>query len=276
METLLNIYISFTDISFDPIALRIGPLSITWYALSYIAGLLFAWRYAIFISRKFYSISTEVIDSFFNNTIIGVIIGGRLGYVFLYNFSYYSENFLEIFYIWKGGMSFHGGLLGVIIAQIITSKKFKVHFFIITDITSITVPFGFMLGRIANFINGELYGRVTDHPLGIIFPNGGPLPRHPSQLYEALFEGFILLLVLNILFYFSNLKLKPGIITGIFIFLYGFFRFLIEFAREPDPQIGFLIFNLTLGQLLCFLMIVIGIVTIYISYYNYQFRSNNA
>ena len=153
METLLNIYISFTDISFDPIALRIGPLSITWYALSYIAGLLFAWRYAIFISRKFYSISTEVIDSFFNNAIIGVIIGGRLGYVFLYNHTYYSENFLEIFYIWKGGMSFHGGLLGVIIAQIITSKKFKVHFFIITDITSITVPFGFMLGRIANFIN---------------------------------------------------------------------------------------------------------------------------
>ena len=173
-------------------------------------------------------------------------------------------------------MSFHGGLLGVIIAQIITSNKFKVHFFIITDITSITVPFGFMLGRIANFINGELYGRVTNHPLGIIFPNGGALPRHPSQLYEALFEGFILLLVLNILFYFSNLKLKPGIITGIFIFLYGFFRFLIEFAREPDPQIGLLIFNLTLGQFLCFLMIVIGIVTIYISYFNYQFRSNNA
>ena len=217
-----------------------------------------------------------MIDSFFNNAIIGVIIGGRLGYVFLYNYSYYSENFLEIFYIWKGGMSFHGGLLGAIIAQIITSKKFKVHFFIITDITSITVPFGFMLGRIANFINGELYGRVTDHPLGIIFPNGGSLPRHPSQLYEALFEGFILLLVLNILFYFSNLKLKPGIITGIFIFLYGFFRFLIEFAREPDPQIGLLIFNLTLGQFLCFLMIVIGIVTIYISYFNYQFRSNNA
>jgi len=217
-----------------------------------------------------------VIDSFLNNAIFGVIIGGRLGYVFLYNYSYYSEHFLEIFYIWKGGMSFHGGLLGVIIAQIITSKKFKVHFFIITDITSITVPFGFMLGRIANFINGELYGRVTDHPLGIIFPNGGSLPRHPSQLYEALFEGFILLLVLNILFYFSHLKLKPGIITGIFIFLYGFFRFLIEFAREPDPQIGLLIFNLTLGQFLCFLMIVIGIVTIYISYFNYQFRSKNA
>ena len=196
MENLLEIYTFFTDISFDPIALRVGPLSITWYALSYIAGLLFSWKYSIYISRKFYSISTEVIDSFFNNAIIGVIIGGRLGYVLLYNFSYYSENFLEVFYIWKGGMSFHGGLLGVIIAQIITSKKFKVHFFIITDISSITVPFGFMLGRIANFINGELYGRITEHPLGIIFPTGGPLPRHPSQLYEALFEGLVLFLIL--------------------------------------------------------------------------------
>ena len=147
-----------------------------------------------------------------------------------------------------------------------THQRFKVNFFIITDISSLVVPFGFFLGRIANFINGELYGRVTNNPIGIIFPNGGPFPRHPSQLYEALFEGLILFLILNILFHFTKIKNQIGLITGIFIFLYGFFRFFIEFYREPDPQLGFLYLNLTLGQMLCFIMLIIGIVIIVNSY----------
>ena len=150
------------------------------------------------------------------------------------------------------------GLIGVVVAQFFTSKRFKVNFFIITDISSLVVPFGFFLGRIANFINGELYGRVTDNPIGIIFPNGGPFPRHPSQLYEALFEGLILFIILNILFHFTKIKNQIGLITGIFIFLYGFFRFFIEFFREPDLQIGYLLFNLTLGQILCIIFFSIG------------------
>ena len=262
MNFIIDIYLQLTNFNFDPVAVNFGPIKITWYALSYIVGLLFAWRYALYISKVNYLLKEEVIDYFFNNAILGVIIGGRLGYVIFYNFNYYSENLLEILYIWQGGMSFHGGLIGVVVAQFFTSKRFKVNFFIITDISSLVVPFGFFLGRIANFINGELYGRVTDNPLGIIFPNGGPFPRHPSQLYEALFEGLILFIVLNILFYFTKIKNQIGLITGIFIFLYGFFRFFIEFYREPDPQLGFLYLNLTLGQMLCFIMLIIGIVII--------------
>ena len=258
MELIIDIYLHLTNFNFDPIAVRIGPIKITWYALSYVVGLLFAWRYALYISKVNYSIKNEVIDYFFNNAILGVIIGGRLGYVLFYNYNYYSENPLEILYIWQGGMSFHGGLIGVIIAQFFTSQKFKINFFIITDISSLVVPFGFFLGRIANFINGELYGRITESSLGIIFPNGGPLRRHPSQLYEALFEGLVLFLVLNILFHFTNIKNKTGLITGFFIFLYGFFRFIIEFFREPDPQLGFFFLGITLGQILCLIMIIIG------------------
>ena len=262
MNFIIDIYLQLTNFNFDPVAVNFGPIKITWYALSYIVGLLFAWRYALYISKVNYLLKEEVMDYFFNNAILGVIIGGRLGYVIFYNFNYYSENLLEILYIWQGGMSFHGGLIGVVVAQFFTSKRFEVNFFIITDISSLVVPFGFFLGRIANFINGELYGRVTDNPIGIIFPNGGPFPRHPSQLYEALFEGLILFIILNILFHFTKIKNQIGLITGIFIFLYGFFRFFIEFYREPDPQLGFLYLNLTLGQMLCFIMLMIGIVII--------------
>ena len=265
MDSIFSIYNFIANISFDPVAISLGPITITWYALSYITGLLFFWRYALYLSKNKYSINREVIDSFFNNAILGVIIGGRLGYVTLYNFDYYSENLIEILYVWQGGMSFHGGLVGVIIAQIITSIKYRIKFLIITDISSLTAPFGFMLGRIANFINGELYGKVTDHPIGIVFINGGESPRHPSQLYEAFFEGFMLFLILNLLFYFTQIRTKAGFITGIFIFLYGLFRFFIEFFREPDPQLGMVLLNLTLGQVLCFIMIIIGLLTILFS-----------
>jgi len=263
-----SIYNLIATINFDPVAINLGPIKVTWYALSYITGLLFSWRYALYLGKSKYSVNSEVIDSFFNNAILGVIIGGRLGYVVLYNFDYYSENLIEVLYIWQGGMSFHGGLVGVIIAQILTSIKYKIKFFIITDISSLTVPFGFMLGRIANFINGELYGRITEHPIGIVFPKGGEIPRHPSQLYEAFFEGLILFLFLNLLFYFTKIKAKAGCITGIFIFLYGLFRFLIEFFREPDPQLGMIFLDLTLGQVLCSIMIITGLLTLLISSMN--------
>ena len=263
-----SIYNFIATTNFDPVAINLGPITITWYALSYITGLLFSWRYALYLAKSKYSINSEIIDSFFNNAILGVIIGGRLGYVALYNFDYYSENLIEILYVWQGGMSFHGGLVGVIIAQILTSIKYKIKFLIITDISSLTVPFGFMLGRIANFINGELYGRITEHPIGVVFPNGGEIPRHPSQLYEAFFEGLILFLFLNLLFYFTKIRTKAGSITGIFIFLYGLFRFLIEFFREPDPQLGIIFLDLTLGQVLCSIMIITGLIILLISSIN--------
>ena len=213
----------------------------------------------LYLTKKYFFITSDVIDSYFNNIILGVILGGRLGYVFLYNFEYYSIYPLEILYLWQGGMSFHGGLVGVIVAQIITSIKYKIKFLTLTDISSLSAPFGFMLGRIANFVNGELYGRVTQHPIGIVFPKGGNLPRHPSQLYEAFFEGFILFIILNTLFYFSKIKLKRGLLTGIFIFFYGAFRFSIEFFREPDTQLGLFFLSLTLGQILCSVMIIVGL-----------------
>ena len=170
MDFIIDIYLQLTNFNFDPVAVNFGPIKITWYALSYIVGLLFAWRYALYISKVNYLLKEEVIDYFFNNAILGVIIGGRVGYVIFYNFDYYSENLLEILFIWQGGMSFHGGLIGVVVAQFFTSKRFKVNFFIITDISSLVVPFGFFLGRIANFINGELYGRKTSVPWGVKFP----------------------------------------------------------------------------------------------------------
>ena len=265
MDIIFIIYNNISNINFNPVAINVGPISITWYALSYILGLIFSWRYALLLSKRKYSIPSEVIDYFFNNAILGVIIGGRLGYVLLYNFDYYSNHPIEILFLWQGGMSFHGGLIGVIIAQIVTSKKFKVKFLVLTDISSLTVPLGFMLGRIANFINGELYGRITQHPIGIIFPNGGNFPRHPSQLYEAFFEGFILFLILNLLFYFSKIKSLTGMLTGVFILLYGVFRFLIEFFREPDAQLGLFFLSLTLGQILCSVMIIVGLLTIIFS-----------
>ena len=274
MNFIIDIYFQLTNFNFDPVAVNFGPIKITWYALSYIVGLLFAWRYALYISKVNYLLKEEVIDYFFNNAILGVIIGGRLGYVIFYNFNYYSENLLEILYIWQGGMSFHGGLIGVVVAQFFTSKRFKVNFFIITDISSLVVPFGFFLGRIANFINGELYGRVTDDPIGIIFPNGGPFPRHPSQLYEAFFEGIVLMLIFYYLVFFSKALKKPGIIFGSFLLGYGVIRFSIEFLREPDAffitnenPYGYVVeffpgIGMSMGQLLTVPMIIFGLLMI--------------
>ncbi len=260
MEYTYNFY-SLLGFSFNPIALQLGPISVTWYALAYILGLVFAWQYMIILAKsKFNVLTREVVESFFNYAILGVILGGRLGYVIFYNPIYYFNNPIEIFYIWNGGMSFHGGLVGVIIAQIIASKTYKIPLLAISDVTSLTAPIGIFLGRLANFINGELFGRTTEHPIGVIFPHGGNLPRHPSQLYEAIFEGLILFIILNILVQFSLIRKKFGLITGLFLIGYGMSRFIIEFFREPDSHIGLLLFSFSLGQWLCMPMIVFGII----------------
>ncbi len=246
-----------------PIAFSIGPLDIRWYSLSYIFGILISWvivRKFLINSKK--NISKENIDELLNYTVIGIIIGGRLGYVLFYNFEYYFFSPLEIFKIWKGGMSFHGGLLGIIISIFIFSKKRNINYLEITDMIALVSPIGIFFGRIANFINGELFGKVTNSKFGIIFPNGGELPRHPSQLYEAFFEGVLIFLILNLLFLFGKYKQFTGFFSGMFLFLYGLFRFFIEYFREPDSHIGYIFEIITLGQILCIPMIIIGIIII--------------
>ena len=259
--------------SINPVALNIGPLVITWYGLSYLFGFLLARYYLLFLSKKnFQKISKLTIDEFFGNSILGVILGGRLGYVLFYNPFFYFNNPQEIFFIWNGGMSFHGGLIGVSLAIIYTAKKQKISILVLSDITSLASPIGLFFGRIANFINAELYGRVTEHPLGIIFPRAGNLPRHPSQLYEAFFEGIILFLFLNLAIFVFKIQKFNGLLTGMFLFGYGVSRFLIEYVREPDDHLGLFFLDFTIGQILCFPMIIIGISIIYLIYKNARYN----
>ena len=256
----------------DPIAFTIGPLAVRWYSLSYIFGILIG---LIFINKFIISYKKNItkndIYDLLNYLILGIIIGGRLGYVFFYNLEFYIHNPVEVIKIWNGGMSFHGAFLGIITTIAWFSFKKNKSFFDLTDIICLVSPIGIFFGRIANFINGELYGKVTDNKFGIIFPRGGDLPRHPSQLYEAFFEGLILFIILNSLFFFTNLKSKSGVISSLFLILYGFFRFSIETLREPDAQIGLLWNYLSMGQLLSVPMIASGIVLlVYVKKLNEQ------
>ena len=251
----------------NPIAVDLGLLQIRWYSIAYVAGILFSWFFILKIVKiKRINIDNQIISELISNCIIGIIIGGRLGYVTFYNYDYFSDNLIEIFKVWNGGMSFHGGLIGVAIAVIYTSKASKIPMMQLADLVAIVSPVGIFFGRIANFINGELYGRITSHPFGIVFPNGGDIPRHPSQLYEAFFEGFLLFLILLLLLQFNKIVKFNGILTGCFISLYGFFRFFIEFFREPDNHIGLLYLDLSLGQLLCLPMLLIGLCFITFGY----------
>ena len=244
----------------NPIALDLGLLQIRWYAISYVTGILLSWFLILKIIKiKKINIDNQTVSELISNSIIGIILGGRLGYVIFYNYEYFSNNLLEIFKVWNGGMSFHGGLIGVIIAVIYTSQRTKTSLMLLADLVAIVSPVGIFFGRIANFVNGELYGRVTTHPFGIIFPSGGNIPRHPSQLYEAFFEGFLLFLILLLLLQFKKIIKSSGILTGCFISIYGFFRFFIEFFREPDSHIGLIYLNLSMGQFLCLPMMLTGI-----------------
>jgi phosphatidylglycerol:prolipoprotein diacylglycerol transferase len=250
--------IPFPD--FDPIAVSIGPVAIRWYALAYMAGFLLGWRYCLKLAQQIPNApAPQLYDDFLTWAIIGVILGGRLGYVIFYNGTEYLNHPLEALQIWHGGMSFHGGMLGVITASFLFTRKHKKGFFEFTDILACVTPIGLGLGRLANFVNGELFGRVTDVPWGVVFPRGGDLPRHPSQLYEASLEGIVLFLILFFIARQKNLATKHGLLSGVFLTFYGLFRFGVEFLREPDAQLGFLFAGATMGQLLCVPMIAYGL-----------------
>ncbi len=243
--------------NFDPVAIQIFSIEIRWYSLAYIFGILIGWILAkrIFISD---SKLKEKFDDFVTYLIIGIIVGGRLGYVLFYNPYYYSNNFIDILKIWEGGMSFHGGLIGIIIVSILFAKRNNQNPLKYLDIVSLVAPIGIFFGRIANFINSELYGIETNFLWGVKFIKIDDLYRHPTQLYEAIFEGIILFLILR---YFRKKGLikTPGLISGLFLIFYSVFRFLIEYLRVPDEQLGYLLFNLTMGQIISFVFLLIGI-----------------
>lgn len=240
--------IEFPNIS--PIAVEIGPIAIRWYSLGYIAGLAFVWWYVRRLTTKPQApMSAQHIDDFITWAMLAIIIGGRLGYVLFYRFDYYMENPGDIIRLWDGGMAFHGGLLGVILTVFWFVKKNKLDLMRVADVLTLVSPVGIGLVRLANFVNGELWGRATDVPWAMVFPaDRFGLPRHPSQLYEALAEGLLLFLVLQFLYHKTRLaKDAPGVIAGVFFAGYGLARFLVEFVREPDAEI---ILGLTRGQLL--------------------------
>jgi len=245
-------------VNINPVLIKLGPFQVGWYGLMYVFGFIAAYllvRYQM--EKKAFGISREEVDNLFVYLMLGLIIGGRLGYVLFYDLPIYLNNPLEIFAIWHGGMSFHGGLLGVLIVGIIFCWRHKRSFWKIADLFIVTAPIGLGLGRIGNLINGELYGRVTSVPWGMIFPKGGLLPRHPSQLYESALEGGVLFIILWLL---KDKKPPSGGLLAIFLFAYGIFRFFVEFFREPDQQLGFILGPLTMGQLLSALMIISGII----------------
>ena len=242
--------------NFDPVAIQIFSIELRWYSLAYITGILLGWILSkrIFISNPSLK---EKFDDFITYIILGIIVGGRLGYVIFYNLEYYSNNLTDVFKVWQGGMSFHGGLIGVIAVSIWFSKKNNQDSFSYLDVVSIVAPIGIFFGRIANFINSELYGIETDMPWAVKFIQIDNLYRHPSQLYEAFFEGLILFFIL---IYFRNkgfMKIS-GLISSLFLVFYSTFRFVIEFYRVPDEQLGYLFFNLTMGQIISFAFFLVG------------------
>tara|TARA_B100001093_G_C26555843_1_gene896493 strand:+ start:12 stop:788 length:777 start_codon:yes stop_codon:yes gene_type:complete len=253
--------------NFDPVAFSVFSLEFRWYSLAYVFGILIGWILAKKIFIKSYELR-EKFDDYITFLIIGIIVGGRLGYVIFYNFDYYSNNLFEIFKIWQGGMSFHGGLLGVIITTIWFAKRNDQDPYIYLDVVSYVAPVGIFFGRIANFINSELYGKETDLFWGVKFIKIDNLYRHPSQLYEAFFEGILLFIIL--MYLRSKISTKiPGLISAIFLIIYSIFRFIIEFLRVPDEQLGYILFDLSMGQIISFIFLIIGC---YLSYTKYEFK----
>ncbi len=257
----MNLLITLPNL--NPIALSIGPLAIRWYSLAYIFGILFTLFWIKKCNEKHKIMSQAAYDDWLMWAVLSILIGGRFGYVLFYNPFYFLTNPLEIFAFWHGGMSFHGGLLGSILGMFLFSKKYKINFLKLTDALAVTAPVGLFFGRIANFINLELYGRLTNGNYGVIFPNSDGLPRHPSQLYEAFLEGIVSFIILFCLYQFTNLKNRTGFLSGLFLVLYGSFRILIENFREPDAQIGFLFADITMGQFLSLPLIIFGLFIIF-------------
>jgi phosphatidylglycerol---prolipoprotein diacylglyceryl transferase len=252
----------------DPVLIQIGPFALRWYALAYIVGILLGWLYAraLIGSERLWGgkapMTVTDFDDFVLWVTLGIILGGRIGYVLFYNPAHFAQHPAEAFQLWKGGMSFHGGFLGCVAAVILFARRRGLSILSLGDVTCAVAPIGLFLGRLANFINGELWGRPTDVPWAIVFPGGGPIPRHPSQLYEAALEGLLLLVVLWLLIRAGALK-RPGMILGAFMLGYGLFRSFAEFFREPDPQLGFLWGGLTMGMLLSIPLMLAGIILIW-------------
>ena len=256
--------------NFDPVAFQIFSFEIRWYSLAYIIGILLGWV----LSKKIFIKNLEInkkFDDYISYLIIGIIVGGRLGYIVFYNFNYYLNNILDIFKIWEGGMSFHGGLIGVICASIVFAKKNKQDYFLYTDVVALAAPIGIFFGRLANFVNSELYGSPTEVPWAVTFVQVDNLSRHPSQLYEAVLEGIILFLIL-IYFRKKNYLEKPGLISALFLILYSIFRFIVEFFRVPDEQLGYLILSLSMGQIISLIFIIFGIILFYVKNENKQIK----
>ncbi len=254
----------WTSLGLSPVALSLGFLQIRWYSLAYIAGILLGWWYLLkLIARPGAPMARRHADDFVFWATIGVLLGGRLGYVLFYNFGTYAKHPIEVLKLWEGGMSFHGGALGVSIAIILFCRKYKLSILRFADYMAVVAPIGLFFGRIANFVNGELWGKVTDVPWAIVFPGeAGPLPRHPSELYEAGLEGLVLFAILSLLFWRSRTaRYRPGLLTGVFLTGYGAFRFFVEYFREPDQQFAGTFFATTLhmGQLLDLPMLAFGI-----------------
>jgi phosphatidylglycerol:prolipoprotein diacylglycerol transferase len=246
--------------AFDPVAIAIGPFVVRWYALAYIAGIVIAWQVARRLVLRAPAAGTqEQVDDFVTWATLGVILGGRLGYVLFYRPNIIWNAPWEIAYLWHGGMSFHGGAAGVILALAWFTHRSRIPFLLFSDRITSVVPVGLGLGRIANFINGELWGRTTDVPWGMVFPNAGPEPRHPSQLYQAAMEGLILLVILQWIIRTPSLRARPGFTSGAFLAGYGVARIIGEFFRQPDAQLGFLFAGATMGQLLSVPMVLVGV-----------------
>ena len=259
----------------NPIFMSVGPFEIRWYSLSYIFGILIGWWLAKKIIN--YRSSTLKIkfnikdfDDFVSYIIISIILGGRLGYILFYNFEYYFKNPIDIFKIWEGGMSFHGALIGIIISTYFFSRLKKLPTFFLLDIIACVAPIGLFFGRISNFINSELYGIVSKVPWAVIFPAIDNNPRHPSQLYEAFFEGFLLLIIMN--YFFIIKKIQMGICSSFFLILYGLFRIICEQFREPDQQIGYILNLFSMGSILSILMIISGVIIFYNIKKNEKFK----
>ena len=242
--------------NFDPVAINIFAFEIRWYSLSYIFGIIFGWIYCkkkLIILDKYKSL----FDDYIFYIILGIIVGGRLGYVLIYNFNYYLKNPLEIVMIWQGGMSFHGAVVGIIVSTYLFSLKNKVNVFYFLDLVALSAPIGIFFGRITNFLNSELYGRETDIFWSVKFVLIDNLDRHPSQIYEAISEGLLLFILLN--YFISRTDKKEGYVSSLFLIFYSIFRFLVEFTREPDQHIGLLMFNLSMGQIISIVVFFLGI-----------------
>jgi len=251
----------------DPVLLDFGFIAIRWYSLAYIFGIVLGWWLGKKIIKNSlmtvnFKFDLEEFDDLITYLIISIIVGGRLGYVFFYNFEYFISNPIEIIKVWEGGMSFHGALIGIIIGTYIFSAKKNIPTFFFLDVIACVSPIGILLGRIANFINGELVGRVTEVSWGIVFPAIDMLPRHPSQLYEALLEGLILFILINTIT--LKRKYEIGFSSSLFLIFYGIFRAIAEQFREPDPQLGYLFGNFSMGTILSFIMVISGFVVLII------------